>query len=397
MQEIWWQRKDLGYKGQELYFAGEAISYWCQGLQLPLFLYSGARINDNIARLQNALNKVDRPCRLLYAMKANHNSSVLNHIRQSGLGIDACSPKEVSAALSCGFHAKDISLTGILSPKELIELGAVNDLQINVDSLSALATIGRHFPEREIGIRINPQAASGATNNSLLQYSGDKISKFGIYRDELEEALTIVEQHQLHLKRAHMHLGCGLSNQGLAQFHNAMRCAREMVDRIPGINQVNLGGGLGVPHLPSEAPLALKAWTGIINDTWGDSPYQLIFEPGEYLVKDAGMLLLNVNYDEVKAGKRFVFLAGGFNLAKEPAFYQLPCYPISTKLPGKNDAPADVVGNINEALDIWYEQVPLPPMHVGDIVALLNSGAYAAEMSSNHCMRGDFMERFIST
>lgn len=391
----WWQREDLYYHNQQLHFADNPLTTYLNGFTTPLFVYSGSRISANIERLRQALKKMDTPTQLIYAMKANRNVSILHRMREKHLGIDACSPNEVRLALSCGFNPKDISLTGLLSPTELRECASIEGLTIHADSLNALEIIGSSSPGRKIGIRINPQSRAGALDNSMLNYSSsEKVSKFGVYASEFNKAREICKKYNLKVSSIHMHLGCGLLSNGLELLAQAFNKAKTMLDGFDDIEQINLGGGLGVPHTAEEKPLDLDTWVSVIKQVWADFSGTLIFEPGEYLVKDAGILLLDVNYQEQKNGKHFTYLNGGFNLAMEPGFYQLPCYPLSLIEPDQVQ-PSDVVGNINEALDVWMTDVPLPTLGEGDVIALINAGAYASSMASNHCMRGHFSERFI--
>jgi diaminopimelate decarboxylase len=122
-------------------------------------------------------------------------------------------------------------------------------------------------------------------------------------------------------------------------------------------------------------------------------------EPGDYLVKDAGVLLLQVTDVELKRDVTFVSVDGGFNLAPEPAYYGLPCEPAACAPRDFNTSawrPVTVAGNINEALDVWAADHPMPPLKEGDRIAFVNAGGYAASMSSNHCMRGAFAEQLLS-
>ena len=118
-------------------------------------------------------------------------------------------------------------------------------------------------------------------------------------------------------------------------------------------------------------------------------------EPGDYLVKDAGMLVLGVVDVEPKRDVTFVSVDGGFNLAPEPAYYDLPCEPVACVLRDGAWGPVTIAGNINEALDVWARDKAMPPLAEGDRIALLNAGGYGAAMSSNHCMRGAFTEALL--
>jgi diaminopimelate decarboxylase len=119
-------------------------------------------------------------------------------------------------------------------------------------------------------------------------------------------------------------------------------------------------------------------------------------EPGEYIAKDAGILVLGKTFLETKRQTLFLGVDAGFNIAPEPAYYKLPFQPVPLidpmGLPADSLETMMVVGNINEALDVWYEDALLPNMQDQDHLVLINSGAYSSSMASNHCMRGEFKE-----
>jgi len=162
------------------------------------------------------------------------------------------------------------------------------------------------------------------------------------------------------------------------------------------VQQVNIGGGLGVPHVASDQPIDLEKWAAIIKRSFTDRDLVVNVEPGDYLVKDAGLLLLGITYLEKKQQTHFLGVNGGFNLAPEPAYYNLPFQPVSLYYNGTDQlAPFQVVGHINEALDVWSESILLPDMTEQKHLALINAGAYSSSMASNHCMRGFFKEYLL--
>ena len=158
------------------------------------------------------------------------------------------------------------------------------------------------------------------------------------------------------------------------------------------IKCVNVGGGLGVPHIESDKALDLDAWASVLKRQFGHRDLIIEIEPGDYIVKDAGLLLLGKTYSERKNGVDFVGVDAGFNIAPEPAYYALPfqCVPLSWS--GEACSLMNVVGNINEALDVWYPNASLPDLSQQDYLALINAGGYSSSMASNHCMRGQFKE-----
>ena len=164
------------------------------------------------------------------------------------------------------------------------------------------------------------------------------------------------------------------------------------VDATPDVQRVNIGGGLGVPHLADDHALDLKQWSAVLSKHFAQRDLHVEVEPGDYICKDAGLLLLGKTYVEQKQNTLFVGVDAGFNIAPEPAYYGLPFQPVPLTLDGSTLKAAHVVGNINEALDVWYENAMLPDMEQHDYLALINAGAYSSSMASNHCMRGEFNE-----
>ncbi|TKB26873.1 diaminopimelate decarboxylase [Desulfopila sp. IMCC35006] len=394
---VWWQRADLCYQQQHLQFAGRPVADLARQFGTPAFVYSAQRVRDNILRVKNALLTIggQQQHRLFYAMKANRFAPLLTYLKQSGLcGIDACSPSEVEHALGCGFSAKDISFTATsLSPQDFDALARYDGLLFNADSLHSIREWGRRKPGSEIGIRINPAAGVSRASNELLQYAGPLTTKFGVYQEQFPEAMAVAASHGLTISRIHFHTGCGYLTEQLPQWQAVLQKCLWFVEQVPTVQRVNIGGGLGVPHVASDQPLDLKKWAEIIKENFTDRHLAVDIEPGDYLAKDAGILLLGITFLEQKQQTHFIGVDGGFNIAPEPAYYKLPFQPVSL-VEGASDkqSPFHVAGNINEALDVWYENILLPDMADQKYIALINAGAYSASMASNHCMRGHLRE-----
>ncbi len=392
----WWQREDLSYHQDGLHFAGRNVAELAHQAPSPAFYYSLQRVQQNLCRLHGALESAGFGGRsqILYAMKANRFAPLLTALAQSGeCGIDACSPAEVELALSCGFPATNISLTATsLSGADFDTLARIPGLHVNLDSLHALRQWGLRAPNTTIGIRVNPASGVSRESNEKLQYAGTTTTKFGIYQEQFEEALGICGQFGLNVSTIHFHTGCGYLTPQLERWESVLTSCLWFLDRTPGLRRVNIGGGLGVPHLPGEAPLNLDRWGDILREYFGSREVTLQVEPGDYIVKDAGLLLVEITYDEIKRDKRFVGVNAGFNIAPEPAHYGLPFQPVAIQPGDSICSPTTVVGNINEALDVWYEDLPLPPLEGQTHLAILHAGAYSSSMASNHCMRGGFRE-----
>jgi diaminopimelate decarboxylase len=402
---LWWERPDLCYQENRLTFAGRDVVTIARQSGKPTFLYDAHRVSHNLRKLTVALGQANIPYRIFYAMKANRFMPLLTYIKSTQLcGVDVCSPQEIQLALACGFAEHEISYTGCsVSDPDLDALLRYPLLLLNCDSLSMIRRVGERTPGRSIGLRINPALGVSYDNNELLQYSGAQPSKFGIYREQFAEALALCRQYGLSVERIHFHSGCGYLNDQLATWEQVLQNCRWFLDQVADLKAINIGGGLGVAHKSSDTSLDLSAWIEIIQRNLSSYNVEIQVEPGDYIVKDAGLLVLQVTMRETKQDTCFVGVNGGFNLAIEPAFYNLPCEPAVCVLAADDPEalapeqwkPVTIVGNINEALDIWYENFPLAPVKEGDYLAFLNAGGYAAAMSSNHCMRGDFAEQLF--
>ncbi len=398
----WWQREDLKYSSGRLALGGHDLEPLARCAGKPLFVYSAARISRKLRLLHEALSATGMPFRVFYAMKANRFQPLLCHIRSTGLaGLDLCSPGELQLALSCGFRQEHLSFTaGNLSAADLEILARHTRLLCNLDSLSAIRRFGELAPGREIGLRINPGRGVGYGDNERLRYAGGATTKFGLYEDAFGEALDLARERDLPVRALHMHVGSGFLQEQVGAWEEALAAGAAFLRRAPDVERFNIGGGLGVPHRPGDLELDLGAWARAIQrqlspKALGGRRIEVRVEPGDYLVKDAGALLLEVNTVELKRDTCFVGLNGGFNLAPEPVYYDLPCQPAPCILREGDARCVTLAGNINEALDIWARDELLPPVEEGDIVALLNAGGYASAMSMNHCLRGDFLERLL--
>ncbi len=393
----WWEREDLHYRDGQLLFAGRVVEDLARQFGSPSFFYSAARISANIGRLHAALNDAgftDGRHGVNYAMKANRFPPLLTFLKTTGLcTIDACSPQEVEHAISCGFSPEEISFTATsLSKGDFDRLSRLDGLIMNCDSLYAIRQWGERRPGRSIGIRINPAVGVGRAHNELLQYSGGRTTKFGIYREQFDEAIELAARFGLTIERIHFHTGCGYLTPQLPVWEKVVEECLWFIDRLDRVKTVNVGGGLGVPHVSRDEPLDLGRWAEIIRKYFLPRNLRVEVEPGDYLIKDAGLLVLTVNAVEQKKDTLFVGVDAGFNLAVEPAVYGLPFQPVPARRRQGDELRVTVVGNINEALDVWYSDVPLTPLASADTLALINAGAYSSSMSSNHCMRGEFRE-----
>ena len=267
-------------------------------------------------------------------------------------------------------------------------------VHVNVDSLSSLHRLATRCPGRSIGLRINPQL--GVAYHDHLTYAGDKVTKFGIYSDRFNEALDLAHELRAPIDTLHFHVGSGYMTHELAQFDRILSRLHEFIEKCPTVKTLDIGGGLGVPMRPEDEGLDLDRWAAIISRHAHEMGVKIQIEPGDYLIKDAGVLLVEVNTVEVKQGTTLVGVNAGFNSHSSYAYYDMP-YAFA---PLKHDPAAPVeqlsiVGNINEAIDVLGNEIEMHRPVEGDCLAIVNAGGYGSSMSSNHCMRGEFSEYIL--
>ena len=395
--KFWWERPDRHYDAEGRFrFGGIPVEELVRQLGTPCYVYSAARITQNVTRLRQAAADAGVSLRLLYAMKSNRHPAVLTHLRSLGVGIDACSPGEVEQALAVGYDLAELSFTaGCLSREDYRRLAAWPALWVNADSRTALRRWAELLPGREIGLRINPRVGLGYGDNALLVYGGTRPTKFGIHPGEVDQAIAEARALGLRLRALHCHAGCGFLTPQLGALEQVYARVAELLDRLPDIRSVNLGGGLGIPLTADDQPLDLTQWAALVRRHFGHRGIEIVIEPGDYLVKDAGVLLTEVTQVEEKGGVCFVGINAGFAVHPEPAFYKLPLEPVPARRRPGEPRSVSIAGNINEALDLWAEAFALAPVEEDDILCLLNAGGYGASMASQHCLRGDFREHLI--
>jgi diaminopimelate decarboxylase len=396
----WWVRPGLEIRGGRLHVAGRDAEGLARSHGTPLYAFDLRRIEEQVRGLQAALSGAGLRYRVRLAMKAQREQEVLGFVRalgepgtSEGVGIDASSPGEVLHALASGWGPEEISHTGTNVSERDFDVLLAEPIHINVDLLSQLERLGRRSPGRRVGLRLNPRAgAAWAGKGGGSLYSGTKPGKFGIYPESLDEAVAIAKRHDLAIATAHFHVGAGYLNDGLPAFEEAVRRVAEMVRRLLDlgcpIEEVNTGGGLGVPQRLGEEPLDLDAWASILSRHLGALGVVVATEPGDFLVKEAGSLLAEVVTVEDRMGATFVGLDAGWNVMSDHFVYGMPYEVIVCRAA---DAPATgtvtISGHINEGDDLFAEDYPFPDISEGEIVAIANVGGYNQAMAMNHCMR----------
>jgi diaminopimelate decarboxylase len=393
----WWVRPGLDIVDGRLRIAGRDAEALARERGTPLFVYDRRRFAENARELHGALARTGLAYRVRFALKANPLPEVLEVFRALGspgdaasVGIDACSPGEVERAMACGWRADEISYTGTNVSERDLDVLLARGVHLNLDAISQIERYGRRAPGRAVGIRLDPGV--GAGYNEHLAYAGDRPTKFGIGLERLDDAVTAERRHDLAIDTVHFHAGSGWLADGLSGFEGALARAVDAVTllRAAGcpIAEVNVGGGLGRPAREAERAIDLDAYTDTLSRHLAPLDVVVACEPGDYLAKDAAILLGEVVTVERRRGVTFVGLDIGWNVN---CAYMIYRFAQELVVCGAADAArtevVTVAGHINEASDLFAEDYAMPPVREGDMVALLNAGGYLQAMSSTHCLR----------
>ena len=364
----------------------------------PLYVTSEDRVCEQFRSYQKALSSRYPKVQVLFAAKANGNTAILRALAQLGAGADNFSSGELHLALGAGMQAEKLLFNGSSKTPDDLDLAVKKGIKISVDSLDELhqldAVAEAAGKVAEIAFRVNP-ALEVPTHPKIA--TGLATSKFGIPHKEIpaayREALACI-----HVKPVGLHCHIGSQILDIEPFARAtdvmVHIAKDLTDMGVNLEFIDLGGGLGIPYHhdsdPAPTPEDYAARVvpvfragveacGILPDLW--------VEPGRSLVADSTVLLARVNSTKT-AHRRFANVDAGFNLLIRPVMYDAYHEVI---VANKADAPLTteytVTGPICESGDILAQDRKLPPLAAGDIIAVLDAGAYGFAMSSQYNSR----------
>ncbi len=393
----WWRRPGLDVSDDRLALNGADLEALAREHGSPLFVYDLARPVENMRTLQAALTRAGVPFVTRFALKSCPDPRILAVLRGMGepgspsaVGIDACSPGEVLHALANGWEPDEISHTGTNVSDRDLDVLLAHPIRLNLDGVSQLERVGRRAPGRTVGMRINPGAGAGYTEH--LAYAGERPTKFGVTEDRLDDAIAAARRYGLVVDTLHFHAGSGWLGQQLDGFEAALTRATWFLDRLLDagfpIREVNVGGGLGRIARDGEIPVDLDAYARTIHRHLEPYGVTAAFEPGDFVVKDAGVLLGEVVTVERRGGTTFVGLDIGWNVNCAYFIYRYAqeVLPVRDPLRERTQV-VTIAGHINEAGDVFAEDYPFPDVAEGEVVAILNAGGYLQAMSMTHCLR----------
>jgi diaminopimelate decarboxylase len=388
-------QKPLENREGKLYFDGVSAMELAEQIDTPLYVVSESQIRDNYTRLRGALAQNYEKARIYYAAKANSNLSVLKILETEGACLDAVSPGEVSMALATGFPAERILFTGTSVRNDELKFLAESNVTVNVDSLSQLDRLLKIAVPHVLSVRVNPEIGAGHHDHCI---TAGKNTKFGLWETNVLKAYEMAKMAGVKRFGIHMHVGSGVLDVDpfLLALNKLLSVAKKVHDEI-GVNFdfVDMGGGLGVPYKPMEKELDLASFSEKVLSLFKSKidEYDLgeplfCVEPGRYLVCDASILLTRVNTVKMSPFKKFVGVDAGFNTLVRPTMYGSYHHVlVANNLDAVDEETYDVVGPVCESGDVLARDRRLPKIQEGDLLAVLNAGAYGYSMSSQYNAR----------
>jgi len=366
--------------------AGISVPDLCARYGTPLYVYDSAIIKERFGQLQKAFAVPQ--LRLFYACKALTNINVLRLFQTLGAGLDAVSIHEVMLGLQAGFRPPEIMFTpNSVSPDEL-QAAAGLGVRINIDSISTLEQFGHlHGGRIPVGIRINPHITAGGHEKIAV---GHIDSKFGISIHQLPHVKRVVETNGMRIDGIHMHTGSEILDVDV--FLEAADVLFDAAMKFNALEYIDFGSGFKVAYRPGDEATDLGAlgseFSGRFNRFCRDygKELSLIFEPGKFLVSEAGIFFAKVNVVKHTTSAMFAGVDSGFNHFIRPMFYDAYHHIVNVSNPEGKPRIYSVVGYICET-DTFGWNRKVQEIREGDILAFLNAGAYCYMMASNYNMR----------
>ncbi len=352
----------------------------------PLYVYNSSKMIGQFEKLSNAFQGVH--LKINFACKSLTNINILKLFNSLGSGLDAVSIQEVKLGLMAGFFPQDILYTpnGVSMDEinEAVKLG----VKINIDNISILEQFGDKYGNTvPVGIRLNPHVMGGG---NLKISTGHIDSKFGISVYQMPHLLRVIETNNMHIEGLHMHTGSDILDAEI--FLKAASILLDEAKHFQELKYIDFGSGFKVPYKPDDYSTDIEEFGKAITKAFKSfckeygSDVTLMFEPGKYLVSEAGIFLVKVNILKQTLATVFAAVDSGLNHFIRPMFYDSYHHIENISNPNGKQRIYTVVGYICET-DTFGWNRKIGEITEGDILAFKNAGAYCFSMASNYNSR----------
>jgi diaminopimelate decarboxylase/aspartate kinase len=396
--------KVLGPTWQQLFSPPRAAAAspipWWRRRREPLLAALGERdaafVYDlEVARAAaRALRRLSSLARVHYSVKANPHPEVLRALRAEQVQFECVSQGEAERVLELftDLAPQQVLFTPNFAPRAEYAWALARGVRVTVDNSYALDAWPELFRDREIFVRLDTGVGRG--HHTHVRTAGSR-SKFGVPLAELPALAQQAQAHGVRIVGLQAHIGSGIFD--VTSWEHTARLLAGAAGAIGGVRVIDVGGGLGVPERPDQAPLDLGKLDTLLTAVRAEHPHlEVWLEPGRYLVSAAGVLLARVTQLKTKAGVRFVGVATGMNSLIRPALYGSHHEIVNLT---RADEPAtelvSVVGPICESADVLGHDRLLPVTREGDVLLIANAGAYGRAMSSHYNLRPPAVELFL--
>jgi len=352
----------------------------------PVYVYDAEKIKSQYHRLTNAFSKVKK-LRINYAVKALSNISILKLFKGLGSGLDTVSIQEVQLGLIAGFDPSRIIYTPNGVSLEEIEEASKLGVQINIDNLSILEQFGTRHPKVPVCIRINPHVMAGGNSNISV---GHIDSKFGISIHQIPHLLRIVENTGMNINGIHMHTGSDILD--IEVFLYASEILFDTAIHFKDLEFLDFGSGFKVPYKEGDIETDIEELGEKLTKKFKSfckeygRELTLTFEPGKFLVSEAGKFVVRVNVIKQTTSTVFAGVDSGFNHLIRPMLYGSQHVIRNISNPAGKERFYSVVGYICET-DTFATNRRIPEIKEGDLLCFSNAGAYCFTMASNYNSR----------
>ena len=352
----------------------------------PIYVYDADKMEHQYKRLIQAFQNVSQ-LRINYAVKALSNVNILSFMHSLGAGLDTVSIQEVKLGLSAGVPAQMIIFTPNGVSLEEIEEAAALGVQINIDNLSLLEQFGSKHPDVPVCIRINPHVMAGGNANISV---GHIDSKFGISIHQLPHIVRIVENTGMRINGIHMHTGSDILD--IDVFLHAAEILFTTANSFHDLEFLDFGSGFKVPYHPNDIETNIEELGQKLGERFQSfckdygKELTLAFEPGKFLVSEAGYFLSQVNVVKQTTSTVFAQVNSGFNHLIRPMLYGSQHHIENISNPNGRERFYSVVGYICET-DTFANNRRINEISEGDLLCFHNAGAYCFSMASNYNSR----------
>ncbi len=383
------------YKGKELCCERVSVRKIAEAVGTPFYLYSIGTFLDHFLKLKEAFKEAD-PL-ICFSMKANSNLTVLKALVEHGSGLDIVSGGELFRAKKVGVDPKKIVFASVGKTEvEIEEAIRSKILMFNVETVQELDVINavacRLKTTQKVAIRLNPDVAPD-THHYIT--TGTKENKFGL---DMQVAYRVfMEAYRypfLKFVGIHIHIGSQITNS--KPFVKAIKKALLFIDKVrcsgSPIDYLNIGGGLGIIY-SKEKPQTAKEFARAVLPLFKryelGQDLKIVLEPGRFISGNSGILVTRVIYKKAATSKSFIIVDAGMNDLIRPSLYGAyhEILSVTKARAGATREVVDVVGPVCESGDFLAKQRKLPKVAVGDLLAVMSSGAYGSVMSSNYNSR----------